>query len=222
MTVRMVCFDWGGVILRHCRSWEEGCAAAGLDLRIDARCEQGIARRRELTRLHQVGKFEHSQYLQALRDAVGGVYAVEELAKLHDAWLLDEYEGVHEVIASLASTPWLETGLLSNTNHAHWVTHLPSDDAPARYPTAGLLKHRHASHLMGLMKPGQEIYREFERLTSCASHEILFFDDLEENVRTARALGWHAVHVDHTGDTASQIKQALKTHGVKTADHRIG
>ena len=28
--VRIVCFDWGGVILRHCRSWQEGCAAAGL------------------------------------------------------------------------------------------------------------------------------------------------------------------------------------------------
>ena len=29
----LVCFDLGGVVIRICRSWEEGCAAAGLPLR---------------------------------------------------------------------------------------------------------------------------------------------------------------------------------------------
>jgi FMN phosphatase YigB (HAD superfamily) len=214
MTIKMVCFDWGGVILRHCRSWEEGCAAAGLTVRLDAREASGLARRRELTRMHQTGSLGHGEYLELLREATGGVYTVDELARLHDAWLLDEYAGVSDVIGKLAAKAHVETGLLSNTNHAHWVTHIEGPGGTAKYPTAGKLKHRHASHLMGLMKPDAEIYREFERLTGARGGEILFFDDLEDNVKAAGALGWRGVHVDHTGDTAAQIEGALRAHGV--------
>lgn len=214
MSPRLICFDWGGVILKHCRSWAEGCAAAGLDVRIDLDCPAGLARRRELTRLHQIGRLGHDEYIALLREATGNAYSALELARLHDAWLLDEYERVPEVIARLVETPGVETALLSNTNHAHWITHIATADAPARYPTAALLKHRHASHLMGLMKPDAEIYREFERLVGARAGEILFFDDLADNVRTARTLGWHAVHVDHTGDTATQIESALREHRV--------
>jgi len=32
--IRMVCFDLGGVLIKHCRTWREGCAAAGLRLRV--------------------------------------------------------------------------------------------------------------------------------------------------------------------------------------------
>ena len=32
-TERTVCFDLGGVIVRICRSWEEGCHRAGVSLR---------------------------------------------------------------------------------------------------------------------------------------------------------------------------------------------
>ncbi|MFZ4574300.1 MAG: HAD-IA family hydrolase [Phycisphaerales bacterium] len=214
MSPRMICFDWGGVILKHCRSWEEGCAAARLPVRFDPREATGLARRRELSRLHQTGRVTHEEYLGLLRESTGNTYTLDELERVHAAWLLDEYPGVAEVIARLVSTAGIETGLLSNTNHAHWVTHLPAASAPPKYPTASLLKHRHASHLMGMMKPDEDIYREFERLTGARGGEILFFDDLEDNVRTAQSIGWNAVRVDHTGDTAAQITSALIGHRV--------
>ncbi len=31
--IRLVCFDLGGVVIRICRTWAEGCAAAGLEVR---------------------------------------------------------------------------------------------------------------------------------------------------------------------------------------------
>jgi putative hydrolase of the HAD superfamily len=215
MSVRIVCFDWGGVILRHCRSWSEGCAAAGLTVRLDLDCPAGLARRRDLTMQHQRGEIDHSTYLARLAEAVGGVYTVEELSHLHESWLLAEYEGVADVITRLVATPGVETALLSNTNEAHWATHLPGREGRSpKYPTAGLLKHRHASHLMGLAKPDERIYTEFEHLVAARGPEILFFDDLADNIAAASRLHWRCVHVDHTGDTASQISRALVAHGV--------
>ena len=78
----------------------------------------------------------------------------------------------------------------------------------------GSVEHPHARHLLGLLKPGVEIYRAFERQTGFGPGEILFFDDLAENVQAARAVGWHAEVIDHTADTAPQIAGHLQRHGI--------
>jgi FMN phosphatase YigB (HAD superfamily) len=67
---------------------------------------------------------------------------------------------------------------------------------------------------MGLVKPDAEIYRAFERATGAAPGDVVFFDDLAENVDAARACGWDAVLVDHGGDTAAQVLAALRARGV--------
>jgi putative hydrolase of the HAD superfamily len=67
---------------------------------------------------------------------------------------------------------------------------------------------------MGLVKPDAAIYRAFERDAGAAPGEIVFFDDLAENVHAARACGWDSVLVDHEGDTAAQVLAALRSRGV--------
>ena len=73
-------------------------------------------------------------------------------------------------------------------------------------------RHRFASHLLGLVKPDPAIYRAVERETGHPGSRILFFDDLEANVRGAREVGWTGVRVDPRGDTAAQMLAALRTH----------
>ncbi|MEI7658810.1 MAG: HAD-IA family hydrolase [Phycisphaerae bacterium] len=212
---RLVAFDWGGVILRHCRSWGEGCRAAGLAVHDEVLTPEHIARRRALTQAFQRGELEESAFLQGLHEANDGRYTVDELTRIHDAWLLDEYEGVRPVIERLNATPGVETALLSNTNAAHWRRHLPRPGGgDPDYPTAGLLRHRHASHLLGLAKPDEAIYVAFERATGFSGPEILYFDDLAENLEAPSRLGWRCVHVDHAGDTAVQIVASLRSSGV--------
>jgi FMN phosphatase YigB (HAD superfamily) len=65
-----------------------------------------------------------------------------------------------------------------------------------------------------LAKPDPAIYRAFERATAHASDEILFFDDLPENVAAARALGWRAERVNPHADTIGQMRQSLRKFGV--------
>jgi HAD superfamily hydrolase (TIGR01509 family) len=76
---------------------------------------------------------------------------------------------------------------------------------------------------MRLLKPEREIYAAFARATGFDGApgsrgrpaHIVFFDDLPENVAAARAAGWRAFRVDHSGDTAAQMTRALRGLGVR-------
>jgi FMN phosphatase YigB (HAD superfamily) len=193
--VRLVCFDWGGVILKHCRSWKEACGVAGIPVRDGHDRADMVLRRRALTQDFQRGALGAEDFFTRLAAVCEGLYT-------------------REVISRLVSTPGVETALLSNTNECHWSRHLPRDGEAPEFPTAGLLRHRHASHLLRLAKPEPEIYSKFEAITGYRGGEVLYFDDLAENLVTPRELGWRTHHVDHTGDTASQIREALMRHSV--------
>jgi len=212
--IRLVCFDWGGVILRHCRSWAEGVKAAGLDLRGHTDSPECQARRKPLGQAFQTGLLTSREFFEKLHDAVDRQYSIDELHRIHDAWLLDEYPGVDRVIDRLHQNSAITSALLSNTNERHWSRHIPTAQRPADFPTAHTLHHRHASHLLRLAKPASEIYSAFEEATGFAGAEILFFDDLPDNIATAACFGWRTCLIDHTRDTAPQIEQALQQHAI--------
>lgn len=216
---RIVVFDWGGVLLRICRSWQEGCAAAGLDVRAGTDDPELKAQRRELSMAYQRGELDCDTFFSRVAEATGGRYAADEIERLHDAWLIEEYPGVADLLDALHAVDGVATGLLSNTNHRHWVRQRPGE-APAElphFPTAGRVQHPHASHIIGAAKPDEAIYRAFERATGFAESDVLFFDDLAENISTAQQIGWRAVQIDHTGDTAAQMRSALAEQGIALA-----
>ncbi|GJM19724.1 MAG: haloacid dehalogenase [Phycisphaeraceae bacterium] len=206
--VRLVCFDWGGVILRICRGFSEGLTAAGLDVRPGADDADMYHVRREASMRYQIGDIDEEAFFAEIVSTLNGAYTTEEIALVHDAWLIGEYEGVAELVAELHDGGRVRTGMLSNTNARHWARR------ERDFPTAGTLHHQHASHLLRSAKPNAETYRAFERESGVPAAEILFFDDLPENIDAARAAGWRGVVIDHTGDTAAQMRAALTAAGV--------
>lgn len=204
----VVCFDWGGVILRICRTFEEGIAAAGLDARPFEASPELYDVRRSASRAYQVGEIDDVAFFKAVSESLGGVYDTDEIALIHDAWLLGEYEGVGEIMAALNEAEAVTTAMLSNTNARHWARR------ERDFPTCGAAEAAHASHLLRLAKPDAAIFRAFEREVGAAPGSIVFFDDLEENVEAARAAGWSAVRIDHEAETAPQIRGALAALGI--------
>jgi FMN phosphatase YigB (HAD superfamily) len=217
----LVVFDLGGVIVRICRTWAEACVAAGLPVRGDESImgEAAMAARRACAEAYQTGRIGCEEFFRQLSATTHGLYSPEEVRRIHDAWLLGEYDGVNALVRTLREGR-AATAVLSNTNRAHWSrlappAHLPADE----FPTPRLVDHLHASHLLGLSKPGPAIYEEFERRVRAAGWEgraeqILFFDDLPENVDAARSRGWQAEAIDHAGDTAAQMAAHLGARGV--------
>lgn len=213
-SIRCVCFDWGGVILRHCRSWDEACAYACLPVRPGITAPELVERRRALNHRYTLGQVETEAFFHELTEHCAGLYTQEEVRHIHAAWLTSEYQGVDRIIQRLNRSAHVQTGLLSNTCAAHWARHLPGENRPADFPTIGLISHRHASHLLGVSKPSEEAYRAFERATGFQGSSILLLDDLPDNVDSARRLGWQAHQIDHTLETAPQIEACLARHGL--------
>jgi putative hydrolase of the HAD superfamily len=210
---RLVCFDLGGVLIRICRSWSESCAAAGVALREAEHfsAEATVRARRALGDRYQLGQISVDDYLRGTHEIIRGLYSLAELERVHSAVLIAEYPGVSELVARLNATPGVTTACLSNTNHAHWQQLL--SDPRTRVMHA--LGARLASHLLGCAKPEVEIYQRAEHELGRSGSEILFFDDLAENVAAAERAGWRAVQIDPHGDTNAQMREALAGAGLQ-------
>jgi putative hydrolase of the HAD superfamily len=212
----LILFDLGGVLVRICRTWEEACAHADIEIRGPARFRDPAlaARRKHFHHLHQTGQIACKAYFAAISESTGGLYTADEVRRVHNAWTLDDYPGVSDLIRRIRQVG-LRTACLSNTNQSHW-TILLRGDGPRRERSAAVTSlHTHlASHLMGLAKPDEAIYILAEESLGVAPGSIIFFDDLAENIAAARARGWQAHQIDHTADTAAQIEKHLKATGI--------
>ena len=152
---------------------------------------------------YQVGAIDEDAFFAEIVATLGGAYTTDEIALVHDAWLIGEYPGVAELVRELHDTGRASTGMLSNTNARHWARRT-SD-----FPTAGTLEVQCASHELGRAKPDRAIYDAFTSTAGIDPGSVLFFDDLAENIEAAHAAGWNAVRIDHEGDTASQMRAEL-------------
>lgn len=198
---RLICFDLGGVTVRICRSWEEGCAAARIAPDRGWSPASSGGRHHDIVLQYTIGAIETDEFFNQLERIAEGVYSADDFRRIHGAWTREEYPGVTALLEELADRG-STLACLSNTNAAHW-------EELVQRPALGALHHRHASHLIGHAKPDERIYTWFSEQLKAPPDRIVFFDDLEENIRTAQRLGWDAVLVDHSGDTAAQIRDAL-------------
>jgi len=210
--IRVVCFDLGGVIVRHCRSWEEGLRAAGIRERGGpVTVEQRAAQVRHGIAL-VCGLIGAEEFARGVSDAFDGAYTPDEVRRVHEAWVGAEYDGVHRVVSRLLDGGRVETGALSNIDEVHMGR--VEGDGAARWATPALLRHRVMSCRVGLAKPMPGIYERFETASRRRGGEILFFDDMEENVLAARSRGWAAHRVDWQQETAPQIERTLRERGL--------
>lgn len=205
--IRVVCFDLGGVLIRICRSWAEGCEAAGLPVRPGlVECLEERNEWLDINRRYQINAISLHAYTQEISSLIDGLYSPAEIEQIHLAWTRDPYEGVNAIIDELHDAG-VTTAALSNTNAAHWSI-IGDCDPVAR------LHYACASHLLELHKPDPAIYGAFEDIVGEVGASILFFEDTPINADAAQAFGWQARVVDPLRPTSPQIRAALHEHGV--------
>jgi putative hydrolase of the HAD superfamily len=210
---RLVVFDLGGVLVRICRSWDEACAAAGLPCREGAEAPEVVEERRRHVFEHEAGRLSADVYFERLSRGMDGLYSPDEVRRVHDAWTLREFEGVPALLDALDAAR-VETAVLSNTNERHWRRLSPPAGEPVEYPSLLRIPHRFASHLLGARKPDPEVFAHVEAATGRAGRDVLFFDDLLDNVAAARAAGWRAEVVDPLADPPARMLEVLAREGV--------
>lgn len=205
----VLCLDLGGVVVRICRTWREACATAGVEIRLDADSvsEELLSKRATFVDQHQRGALDLHRFIEVMGDLLQHQYTAQELTRIHESWILGDYPGMERLLLGLRASG-MRVACLSNTNAHHWEQMTRSSGA------FNAIEHRHASHLLELTKPNREIYRAFEEAMGASGAQILFADDLVENVQAAAAHGWQTIHIDHTGDPAHQLTQELARLGV--------
>lgn len=209
-TISLVVFDLGGVMIRLADGWEGACREAGVPYRMPLRpwleiSKEWLALDAELG----AGRMDEDAFFTAFQQSHGGIYTLPELRAAFQAIIQEEFPGISELVGALQAAGY-RTACLSNTSAAHWV----DLDNPAKYPAIGRLHVRHASHLLGCMKPDATIYRKFEAAMNARPAEIIFFDDYQVNVDGARACGWSAERIVKDLPAVEQIKTYLHQYGV--------
>lgn len=127
-----------------------------------------------------------------------GSYIVEQLKEYTNSTLTDdeiiskyiEYRGFipYDVVETFRylQAKEIDLGILSNVD-----TILAKDNR--RFEESFGFKYFLQSSEIGINKPNLRMYLEAERITNCKSDEILFIDNLEQNLRLPRELGWKTI-----------------------------
>jgi putative hydrolase of the HAD superfamily len=206
-----VVFDLGGVLVQAVRSFVEAHERAGLPFPPPSGPEFE-ARRAALPR-RGTGAIDSERYFTLFASASQGVYTAADVRRISEASLVGEYPGIGSVFDALEAVS-VESAALANTNDTHWASLFPQTPDEPKFPTLRRVRHRFASHLLGVEKPDSRAYRHVEHATGHVANCILFFDDRQENVEAARAVGWTAELIDYTGDTTAQLLASLRRHRV--------
>ena len=199
--------------MRIVSGWDEACERAGLPPADDPRFAE---RRAPLWRAHQRGELPTERYCEQVAPLSSGRYTPSEVVRVLDAWMIEQYPGVGEVVARVEAAGAIPA-VLSNTNPRHWDQLTSAEGLQRHFPVLGRIGQRHASHLLGAVKPEPAIYAAFEQATGYTPAALLFFDDLPANVEGARGAGWSAERIDPAGDTAAQMLGALDRYGIASA-----
>ena len=207
--IHLICFDLGRVLLRICENWLHACEVAGVPAPTKQLSDADRAAIHAINSEHEVGKIEFDEICRRM----GEVFEVDprHVGAMSDVFLLTPYPGVRELIDEVNAVGY-QTACLSNTNASHWRIMYDST-SPARLPLERLT-YQFASHLAGHRKPDEGIFEHVERATGWSGPQIVFFDDVAENVATARKRGWRAEVIAHDGEPLRQVRRHLARLGV--------
>lgn len=203
--IDLVVFDLGRVLVRICDNWAHACKTARLPSEIATMSPETRQAMRDLTALHETGRIELDEF--ARRTAPLLAVSPSCVIAMSGAYLIEPFPGVDQVLDDICGAG-IKTACLSNTNASHW------QQMCATSGRAALPMHKldwaFGSHSIGVRKPAPAIYRHVERVTGIPPGNILFFDDLTDNVAGAIACGWNAVRIMPDRDPMTQVRDALR------------
>lgn len=197
--IQAVLFDLGGVVLEidFRRAFAFWARQAG----IDAAAIEARYRLDEAYRRHERGQIDGPRYFAHLRETLKLALSDELMLTGWNRIFVAPVAGVAAVLEQLA--PRIAVHAFSNTNDSH------AQYMRRHYRTLfAHFRQVHVSCELGHRKPEAAAFQKVAGLINCPPAEILFFDDLQENVDGARAVGMPAVQVRSIADIVRELSGA--------------
>ena len=153
----------------------------------------------DLDRSYELGRITTDEFFATISETHGCSFDRERI-ELATNDIFTEIPHSQEMVAWLRGLGY-PLGILSNTCDGHW------EFCRRRFPWMDEHFDVHvASHQVGAMKPDPAIYRAATDRAGCRPEEIVFVDDLLENVEGARRFGFDAIHYT----TGPEVEAALR------------
>jgi putative hydrolase of the HAD superfamily len=202
--IRLVCFDLGRVLVRICDNWQHAGEVARLPMPLPKLPDPVRAQLTHAVIDSETGRISLDEFCARS----GALFGIDpsHIRAVSDIYLLGCYDGVGELLGELTARGF-QTACLSNTNENHWQ--IMFHTGGAAFAPLSRLQHRFGSQIIGCRKPDLRIYEHVERSVKLPGRNIVFFDDLQENVDAARARGWNAELILHDGNPVNQVRQHL-------------
>ncbi len=151
---------------------------------------------------YETGQMTDLEFAEHLVSAWRLPFKAEAFLEEMRSWPSELYPGARELLEQAKQR--LPTGCLTNTNPILWPK--IRDDLGLGL----LLDHHFVSFEMGYVKPAGEVYDYVVNRTGLQPGRILFFDDLEANVKGGRQAGFDSYRVDNV----TQIREIMVMKGI--------
>lgn len=210
MAIRWIVFDIGGILeiipeggdpaTRFAALDEEWNARLGLPLGHLTRCVDAIVADGAL------GRCTYEEWCERLRASLGVSQADfdEYMVAFWDIYMGNPNE---EMIAYFrALRPRYHTGILSNSFVG------AREHEEERYGFTSMVNVAIYSHEEGVRKPDRAIYALICERLGARPDEIIFLDDVEQNVAAARDYGIHAIQFRDNSQAIAEIQACLREH----------
>jgi glucose-1-phosphatase len=154
--------------------------------------------RDEAYRQHETGTISDEAYFDSLRAALGIAISHDQFLEGWNAIFAGEMEGIAAELERAAEH--FPLYVFSNTNRPH-VDYFTTAYARTLKPFRELFY----SSSIGLRKPDAAAFDHVVKAMGVPASRVLFFDDLAENVESARIVGIKAVQVKSSRDVADAL-----------------
>lgn len=139
---------------------------------------------REIVHAYERGRWTTNDFLDRLFDLFDGRYTRETIRTAYDDIIVDDDRTIIPLIQRLREKYTI--AILSNTSPSHWEKILRISSVIQLFP------HTFTSFQIGEMKPHPMVYHTVCATLSVAPQQVLFIDDMIENVNGAEQVGMHA------------------------------
>ena len=153
-----------------------------------------------VVRAFETGQMVPGEFADRLIEDLELPVGREQLLEEFASWATGLLPGALDLVARVPRRYTRAT--LCNSNALHWprlMTGMKLD---------GAFDHHFASHLMGKIKPDEEVFVHVREAMGCKAGEILFIDDNQLNVEGARRTGIQAFRVKGVEEAESLLLEA--------------
>ena len=167
-------------------------------LEVDPSEIDAFVKNNSITRHLTTGALTPDRFVDNLNKRFGSKLITNDIVDIFSSDIDDIYEEIPPLVSTLKKRYFL--GILSNTFFGHWDSFISTN-------LAGQFNVLLGSHLLGHRKPEKAIFLSALDKMNAIPEEVLFIDDLEENVAGAISVGMHSFQTNSPEETIDGLKK---------------